>query len=546
MPAPDKAPDYAIEVENLEKVYAASGKMPEKRALKSISLKIPRGSIFGLLGPNGAGKSTFINILAGLVTKTSGSAKIWGYEVEENPRMAKAAIGVVPQELNIDPFFTPEEMLDVQAGLYGVPKAERRTDEILEMVGLSDKADAYARTLSGGMRRRLLIGKAMVHFPPILVLDEPTAGVDIELRQQLWENVVELNKQGVTILLTTHYLEEAEELCDRIAIINQGNSITEASTGIAGLTVKPSKGNGASQLSSIDTGTEIITTQSAHGYKTGEAITIFTPGTAPGGLTAGSTTYYVRSIGSNTFTLHPSEADATNNTNISNITSSGSGDVYFLGTSPTGATVTIAKDTQKIKTAIDDLVNQYNSIQKGIAEHVKITTAADGKVTTSTLSDERLVAEITSSLRTKIMGDVDSAQITGTIKRLESLGYTSNGYDNTITLGDSSKLDTALREKIGDVKAFFSTTDYGYGDVVDNYLETLIGESLESGSLVDRRDNLTKAADDIDTQIERLERQVQANRQKMIDSFVNMELAQAKINSQMQFIMARFSNNNSN
>ena len=329
------------------------------------------------------------------------------------------------------------------------------------------------------------------------------------------------------------------------AIINQGNSITEASTGIAGLTVKPSKGNGASQLSSIDTGTEIITTQSAHGYKTGEAITVFTPATAPGGLTAGSITYYVRPIGSNTFTLHPSEADATNNTNISNITSSGSGDVYFLGASPTSATVTIAKDTQKIKTAIADLVNQYNTIQKGIAEQVKITTAADGKVTSSTLSDERLVAEITSSLRTKIMGDVDSGQITGTIKRLESLGYTSNGYDNTITLSNSTTLDNALREKIGDVKAFFSTDTYGYANVMDDYLETLVGESMESGAVVDRTDNLVKLSGDIDDQIAKLERQVLANRQRMIDSFVLMEQAQAKINQDMQFIMSRFGSNNS-
>lgn len=218
-------PDFAIEAEGLTKTYAARNNMPAKTALNDVSLKIPRGSLFGLLGPNGAGKSTFINILAGLVMKSAGKARIWGIDIDQDPRHAKAAIGIVPQELNLDPFFTPRELLEVQAGLYGVPKAERRTDEILEMVGLSDKADAYARTLSGGMRRRLLIGKAMVHFPPILVLDEPTAGVDIELRQQLWENVVELNKQGVTILLTTHYLEEAEELCDRIAIINKGEVV---------------------------------------------------------------------------------------------------------------------------------------------------------------------------------------------------------------------------------------------------------------------------------------------------------------------------------
>ena len=219
------APDFAIEAKGLSKTYRSDGKTAAKKALDNVDLEIPRGSLFRLLGPNGAGKSTFINILAGLVIKSEGTAKIWGYDVEGNPRMAKSSIGIVPQELNIDPFFTPEEMLDVQAGLYGVPKSERRTEEILELIGLADKRDAYARTLSGGMRRRLLIGKAMVHDPPVLVLDEPTAGVDIELRQQLWENVVALNKRGTTVLLTTHYLEEAEELCDRIAIINHGKLV---------------------------------------------------------------------------------------------------------------------------------------------------------------------------------------------------------------------------------------------------------------------------------------------------------------------------------
>lgn len=218
-------PENAIEVRGLTKEYRAQGSAGAKLALDSVDLDIPRGSLFALLGPNGAGKSTFINILAGMVVKTGGTASIWGMDIDREPRNSKAAIGIVPQELNIDPFFTPREVLDVQAGLYGVPKSERRTDEILEMIGLTDKQSAYARTLSGGMRRRLLIGKAMVHSPPILVLDEPTAGVDIELRQQLWDNVVALNKQGVTILLTTHYLEEAEELCDRIAIINHGKLV---------------------------------------------------------------------------------------------------------------------------------------------------------------------------------------------------------------------------------------------------------------------------------------------------------------------------------
>lgn len=218
-------PTNAIEVEKLEKVYAASGKMPEKRALKGIDLQIPRGSIFGLLGPNGAGKSTFINILAGLVNKTSGKARIWGMDIDEHPRASRAAIGVVNQEITMDPFFTPKEALELMAGFYGVPKAERRTDEILKAVGLDDKADAYVRQLSGGMKRRLMVAKALVHAPPVLILDEPTAGVDVELRRSLWEYVGELHQSGVTIILTTHYLEEAEALCDSIAIVNHGEII---------------------------------------------------------------------------------------------------------------------------------------------------------------------------------------------------------------------------------------------------------------------------------------------------------------------------------
>ncbi|MFZ3034588.1 MAG: ABC transporter ATP-binding protein [Parvibaculum sp.] len=212
----------AIEAKGLRKIYRAANGQPAKEALKGIDLAVPQGSIFGLLGPNGAGKSTFINILAGLVMKTEGDVSIWGFDIAANPRQARASIGVVPQELSVDPFFTPAEVLDLQAGLYGVPKAERRTMEILAAMGLEDKADAYARTLSGGMKRRLLVAKAMVHNPPVLVLDEPTAGVDIELRKQLWDYVKSLNEQGTTIVLTTHYLEEAEALCDRIAIIDQG------------------------------------------------------------------------------------------------------------------------------------------------------------------------------------------------------------------------------------------------------------------------------------------------------------------------------------
>ncbi len=220
----------AIEITALRKTYASSGSEPPKEALKGIDLAIPQGSIFGLLGPNGAGKSTLINILAGLVVKTSGTVRIWGFDQDVNPRQSRASIGVMPQELNIDPFFTPRAALEVQAGLYGVPKARRRTDEILAMIGLSDKAGAYARTLSGGMRRRLLLGKALVHRPPILVLDEPTAGVDIELRQMLWENVRKLNAEGMTVILTTHYLEEAEEMCDEVAIINHGQVVARDST----------------------------------------------------------------------------------------------------------------------------------------------------------------------------------------------------------------------------------------------------------------------------------------------------------------------------
>lgn len=222
--------DNAIEIHGLQKTYAATGRSPAKEALKGVDLNIPRGSIFGLLGPNGAGKSTLINILAGLVTKSAGTVKIWGFDQDKNPRQSRAAIGIMPQEPHLDPFFTPAGSLDVQAGLYGVPKAQRKTAEILDLIGLTDKADAYARSLSGGMRRRLLLGKALVHSPQILVLDEPTAGVDIELRNMLWQNVRRLNDEGMTIILTTHYLEEAEEMCDEIAIINHGAVIIRDST----------------------------------------------------------------------------------------------------------------------------------------------------------------------------------------------------------------------------------------------------------------------------------------------------------------------------
>ena len=224
--------DAAISIRNLGKTYKGG-----KRALDDVSFDVPRATIFGLLGPNGAGKSTLINILAGLVNKTSGAATIWGFDIDAQPRNAKVSIGIVNQEIMFDPFFTPVETLDIQAGLYGVPKAKRRSMELLRAVHLEDKANAYARTLSGGMKRRLMVAKAMVHSPPVLVLDEPTAGVDIELRKQLWDYVRELNAGGVTVVLTTHYLEEAEQLCDRIAIINHGkliaNQPTKALVGMA-------------------------------------------------------------------------------------------------------------------------------------------------------------------------------------------------------------------------------------------------------------------------------------------------------------------------
>jgi ABC-2 type transport system ATP-binding protein len=215
----------AIRIEGLGKTYAGG-----KRALDGISLTIRPGEFFGLLGPNGAGKSTLINILAGLVKKTEGRAEIWGFDIDAHPRNAKLSIGVVPQEILFDPFFTPREALELQAGLYGVPPAKRQSDALLAAMGLTDKANAYSRTLSGGMKRRLLVAKAMVHSPPILVLDEPTAGVDIELRQQLWAYVRELHASGITVILTTHYLEEAEQLCDRIAIINHGKVVADEPT----------------------------------------------------------------------------------------------------------------------------------------------------------------------------------------------------------------------------------------------------------------------------------------------------------------------------
>ena len=210
-----------LSVKNLSKTYIKNGSK-KIEALSNLNLEVKQGEIFGLLGPNGAGKSTFINILAGLVLKSSGEINVWGFDIDKNPRQVRASIGIVPQELNLDPFFNPRKLLDLQAGLYGVKKEDRITDTILKMVSLNDQADSYSRGLSGGMKRRLMIAKALVHQPPIVILDEPTAGVDVELRKNLWENVKLLNKNGVTIILTTHYLIEAQEMCNRIAILDKG------------------------------------------------------------------------------------------------------------------------------------------------------------------------------------------------------------------------------------------------------------------------------------------------------------------------------------
>ncbi len=216
---------FALAVENLTKVYSSPKTKKHNKALNELSFEVRQGEVFGLLGPNGAGKTTFLSILGGTVIKTSGKVNVWGFDLDQNPRQVRASVGIVPQEVNLDAFFSPKKLLELQAGLYGISKENRITDLILKMVSLEDKANAYSRSLSGGMKRRLLIAKAMVHQPPILILDEPTAGVDVELRNNLWENVKALNKEGVTIILTTHYLIEAQEMCDRIAIINKGNLV---------------------------------------------------------------------------------------------------------------------------------------------------------------------------------------------------------------------------------------------------------------------------------------------------------------------------------
>jgi len=218
-----------LSVKNLEKIYT-SKEISTTHALNNLNLDVKEGEIFGLLGPNGAGKTTFINILAGTVVKTSGQVNVWGFDLDENPRQVRASVGIVPQEVNLDPFFSPRKLLELQAGLYGIKKKDRITDTILKLVSLEKQADSYARSLSGGMKRRLLMAKALVHQPPIIFLDEPTAGVDVQLRKDLWKNVKSLNEQGVTIILTTHYLEEAEEMCDRIAILNKGNMVALDST----------------------------------------------------------------------------------------------------------------------------------------------------------------------------------------------------------------------------------------------------------------------------------------------------------------------------
>ena len=211
-------------VKDLNKTYSKNSSK-SVQAIKNLNLEVKEGEIFGLLGPNGAGKSTFINILAGTTIKTSGEVNVWGFNLDKNPRQVRASIGIVPQEVNVDPFFTPRNLLELQAGMYGIRKKDRITDTILKLVSLEKQAEGYTRALSGGMKRRLLVAKALVHKPPIIILDEPTAGVDVELRNNLWDNVKQLNKQGVTIILTTHYLNEAEEMCDRIGILNKGNLV---------------------------------------------------------------------------------------------------------------------------------------------------------------------------------------------------------------------------------------------------------------------------------------------------------------------------------
>ena len=216
---------FALTVENLTKIYSNSKLKKQNKALNELSFEVKQGEVFGLLGPNGAGKTTFLSILGGTVVKTSGKVVVWGFDLDRSPRQVRASVGIVPQEINLDAFFSPKKLLELQAGLYGISKNDRITDLILKMVALEDKANAYSRNLSGGMKRRLLIAKAMVHQPPILILDEPTAGVDVELRNNLWDNVKKLNKEGVTIILTTHYLIEAQEMCDRIAIINKGSLV---------------------------------------------------------------------------------------------------------------------------------------------------------------------------------------------------------------------------------------------------------------------------------------------------------------------------------
>ena len=213
-----------VDVKNLKKTYLKKGANLVE-ALKNLNLEVKEGEIFGLLGPNGAGKSTFINILGGSVIKTEGKVNVWGFDLDKNPRQVRASIGIVPQEVNVDPFFSPKDLLELQAGLYGVKKKDRITDTILKLVSLEKQANSYSRSLSGGMKRRLMVAKAMVHQPPIVILDEPTAGVDVELRKKMWDNVISLNEKGVTIILTTHYLEEAEKMCDRIGILSQGELV---------------------------------------------------------------------------------------------------------------------------------------------------------------------------------------------------------------------------------------------------------------------------------------------------------------------------------
>ena len=320
-------------------------------------------------------------------------------------------------------------------------------------------------------------------------------------------------------------------------VLNQGNTITSATSGVAGLKVTASEAAGGAQVSSINTSSNTVTTSTLHGYSTGDPVEVYTQGTIPGGL-SGSTTYYVKATSSTSFTLHTTTSDASNGTNAVSLTSSGSGDVYFLGGTSIKAAVTVGQDTDKIKTSIQDFVDQYNKTQSLITTQTRSSTDANGKVTKGLLANDVLVADISRNLRSKTTGDVTG--ITGDIKRLESLGYKTSGYSNQVTLDDSDTLDESVRDKIGEVKNLFTTATYGLGVLLNSYMEELIGDQNDKGDLVDRKKTLTEQSGDIDDKVKEMERRVQSNRDLLVRSFVAMEQAQAKINQQMSFLMQRF------